>query len=138
MLIRKPNFLDISKACKFLSKDEKVQEDLMLEWLSQFKRNNKFYSLIALENKEVVGVLTGIINLSPTKETLFTLVSVVGTKDIKDHLLAKVVKDINPDYGLYTGSDIDYLKSSGFTVVSTDLVWENPNKNTDEVFNGNR
>lgn len=135
MLVRTPSFFDMYKAVKFMSQDTKEQDNLLVQWIDNFRNNPKFFSLIALEKKEVVGVLTGLIKIS-NKKVIFNLSMLFGTSEVREKLCKKAVTEIDPDVAIYTGQDQEFLESIGFVTVSYNMMWLKEN-NTDEVIDGN-
>ena len=137
MLIRKPSFFDIHKAVKLLSNDKEQQESLLIEWLKHLN-DHSFFSFIALDQKQVIGVLTGFVTLKNQK-IIFNLSTLVGVHpEVEEKLWGKVEREVNPDLALYTGPYKEHLTGLLFKIVSVNTIWIKPdNTNHDEVIDEN-
>jgi len=122
MILRKPRIEDIYKASLFLSDDEEEQKTVLQDWLYQSVNNKNFYSLVIAKEKEVVGVLTALVDYENGQVVIGRL---DGSSAFKIRLIEKLIKDVNPDKIVWTVEDVDDVAAHfNFKVKSYNLLYE--------------
>lgn len=122
MLIRRPSVYDIAKAVALLSPDQKIQDDLIADWV--IKQNNStengFFSYVVLApGKEVVGFVTG-----TNKDRNITINTLFGVDiEISKELLCTVIKKQDPNAMTAIAIKTDAFEACGFFPTSLNMGW---------------
>lgn len=112
MVVRKPSVIDIGKLCDTFS-EVVDKEQFLFNWITA-RNDPKFYSIVVVNKKKVIGYLGGI---SQDKE--FSIYSLLVLKDEYTLLLDKLIKDISPERIWIDAWNKEPFEEEGFVVVRT-------------------
>jgi urate oxidase len=125
MIIRKPTIYDISKAAEALvTNDPDRRDHYMSDWIVQNNNNPNFLSFVAVEDKKVIGYVTGVLSNEIISLGFFK----ANTSEILNKLFDTILKHyphINRIYFI-TDNYSDNYKLLGFNIYNYNLVYTKP------------
>lgn len=123
MVVRKPSVIDIGKLCDTFS-EVVDKEQFLFNWITA-RNDPKFYSIVVVNKKKVIGYLGGIM-----QDKDFSIISLLVLKDEYEMLLDKLIKDISPERIWIDAWNKEPFEEEGFVVVRTvhTLCLENSGK----------
>jgi hypothetical protein len=121
MQIRKPNIYDMAKAVKNFSPEETVQDAYLTSWIIRSRNDINFISYIAVEDKQVIGVITG----QKDENNNISLGRFdTQDEDIAQELFNTLLKKDQPINIFCTSAALERMEKLGFKPISYNLCYK--------------
>lgn len=128
MIIRKAKVIDAGKAIQQFVQDQELIDTFIYKWIWETKNTSSFYSIVAIENKKFVGILTAL--SGDDREEVYIKDFFSENNEISHALLNKLRHDLSPKIiGVETPNGQTF-QELGFDVrwVNYLMIWQEPIK----------